>query len=127
MATRTKASSIDEYIADFPEATRKALEQVRAAIRKAAPAATETISYKIPAYRLNNTYLIYFAGYKNHIGIYPAPVEDENFKKAFSKYKTGRGSVQFPLSEPMPIALITKIVKFRIRKTEEKNSARVKT
>ncbi len=116
----SKPRNIDEYISLFPKETQKILQRVRETIMKSAPAATETINYAIPAFTLNGIYLIYFAGYKNHIGIYPAPVNEEAFKKEFSIYKTGRGSVQFPLDKPIPLSLVHKIVKFRIKKTSEK-------
>ena len=118
MAT-TKSDNIDEYIAGFPKETQKVLEQIRATIKKAAPDAEETISYAIPTFILKGQYLIYFAGYKNHIGLYPAPRENEAFKKELSVYKGGKGTIQFPLDKPMPLDLITKIVKFRVQKNLE--------
>jgi uncharacterized protein YdhG (YjbR/CyaY superfamily) len=120
----TKPTNTDEYVARFPEEIKKRLELVRATIKKAAPGAEETISYGIPAFKLNHGYLIYFAGYKNHIGLYPAPVNNEVFSKELSAYKTGKGSVQFPLNKPMPLALVTKIVKFRVKENEEKLNAK---
>ncbi len=114
------AKDIDEYIARFPKNVQVALEEVRKTIKQAAPGAEETISYAIPAFKQNGQYLVYFAGYQHHIGLYPAPVGNPIFEKAFSKYKTGKGSVQFPLDKPMPIALITRIVKFRIAQNKEK-------
>ena len=119
-----KPTDTTEYITSFPKETQKKLELVRATIKKAVPGAEETISYGIPAFRLYNYYLIYFAGFKNHIGLYPAPVNNEIFKKELSGYKTGKGSVQFPLDKPMPLALVTKIVKFRARENEEKLNAK---
>ena len=110
----TKPKDIDEYIAGFPKDIQKNLEQVRAAIKKAAPHAKETISYAMPTFTLDDHYLVYFAAFKNHIGFYPAPTGNEAFKNEFSSYKTGKGSVQFPFDKPMPLSLITKIVKFRI-------------
>ena len=117
-----KPADINEYIASFPESTQEVLEAVRETIRKAAPKAVEAISYAIPAFNLNNTYLVYFAGYKKHISIYPAPTAEASFKKDFSPYKISKGTVQFPLDKPIPHSLITKIVKFLIKK----NAARVK-
>lgn len=108
-----KPKNIDDYISRFPGPTQKVLEEVRETIHEAAPAAEEAISYAMPCFKLNGTYLVYFAGYDKHIGLYPAPIGMEAFKEEFSKYKTGKGSVQFPLSEPMPLKLITKVVKFR--------------
>jgi len=116
----TKPNNIDDYIAGFPKDTQKILEQIRATIKKAAPDAEETISYAIPAFTLKGQYLIYFAGYKNHIALYPAPRGYEEFKKELSVYKGGKGTVQFPLEKPMPLNLITKIVKFRIKNNLEK-------
>ena len=128
--TRQKPETIDDYIAGFPDDVQKILQQVRSTIRKIAPAAVETISYGIPTFNLNNTYLVYFAGFKNHISIYPAPVGVEAFKKDFESYKTGRGTVQFPIGKPMPLALIRKITRYRLkenaRKAENNNSKAIK-
>ena len=110
----TRISTIDDYIAGFPEHTRKLLEQVRDAIRKAAPEAEEKICYAMPTYVLNGN-LVHFAGYKNHIGFYPAPQGIEEFKEELSAYKGAKGSVQFPLDQKMPLALIAKIVKYRVK------------
>lgn len=120
-----KAANIDEYIAAFPKDTQKILEQIRASIKKAAPEAEETISYAIPTFTINGKYLVYFAGYKNHIGLYPVPRERETFKKELSIYKGGKGTVQFPLDKPMPLKLITKIVKF-MREDLKKEKQKVK-
>lgn len=125
--TSTKPADIDEYIAGFPKDVQKILGQVRATIKKAAPDAEETISYAMPTFTLQGRYLVYFAGYKNHIGIYPAPTGNGAFKKELSVYKTGKGSVQFPLDKPMPLSLITKIVKFRIKENLEKAEKKKKT
>ena len=120
MATN-KPVSIDEYISGFADPIQKALEEVRAAVRNAVPDAEETISYAIPCFKIDGKYLIYFAGYKNHIGIYPVPTANEAFEKDFSAYKTsGKGALQLPLDEPMPLNLITKIVKFRVNENLEK-------
>jgi len=112
---KTVPKNIDEYIADFPKDVQKILEQVRATIKKAAPAAEEKISYGIPTFTLNGN-LVHFGGFKNHVGFYPTPTGTETFEKELSVYKTGKGSVQFPLDEPMPLHLITQIVKFRVQK-----------
>lgn len=112
-----KPKDIDEYIAGFPKDTQKALEQVRAAIKKAAPKAEEKISYGMPAFTLNGKNLVYFAAYEKHIGFYAAPTAHEAFKEDFSKYKTGKGSVQFPLDQPVPLKLITKVIKFKLQAT----------
>ena len=126
MTTSIKATTIDEYIAGFPKDTRIALQDVRSAIQKAAPAAEETISYAIPTFKYQDNYLVYFAGYKNHVGLYPIPTGNAEFEDDFSSYKTsGKGAIQFPLSEPMPISLITKIVKFRLQECLKKKKAKV--
>ena len=113
-------ANIDEYIAAFPQDVREKLEQMRATIRKAAPQAEEAISYAIPTFKQNGN-LVHFAAYKNHIGFYPAPRGIEAFKKELAAYEGGKGTVQFPLDRPLPTALITKIVKFRVKD----NAARV--
>jgi uncharacterized protein YdhG (YjbR/CyaY superfamily) len=119
-----KSADIDGYIAAFPKETQQKLQQVRAQIKKTAPLAEETISYGIPAFKLNGYQLVYFAGYKNHIGLYPAPVTSPLFKKELSAYKTGKGTVQFPLDQPLPLDLISRIVKFRANENIEKQKTR---
>jgi uncharacterized protein YdhG (YjbR/CyaY superfamily) len=114
MANRSTASSIDEYIAQFPPETQKVLRELRALIRASAPDATETISYAIPTFDLNGRHLVHFAGYAKHIGFYPVPSGIEAFKDDLNVYKGGKGSVQFPLSRPMPMNLIRRIVEFRV-------------
>lgn len=116
----TKPSSVDEYIDSFPKDDQKILKQVRATIKKAAPKAEEMISYGMPGYKLNKAALVYFAGYENHIGFYATPTGHKAFTKELSKYKQGKGSVQFPIDEPMPLTLIAKIVKFRVKENSEK-------
>jgi uncharacterized protein YdhG (YjbR/CyaY superfamily) len=106
------AKDIDEYIAGFPKEIQDMLQQIRATIRKVAPEAEEAIKYAIPTFVLNGKNLVHFAAFKNHIGFYPTPTGIESFQKELSKYKQGKGSVQFPLDEPMPLNLITEIVKF---------------
>lgn len=119
------AKTIDEYIAGFPEPVQKKLQQVRSAISKAAPKAGEAIKYDIPTFTLNGN-LVSFGAWKKHIGFYPAPREAEEFKEALSKYDGAKSTVQFPLDEPMPVALIGQMVKFRIRKFQEKTSSKKK-
>ncbi|MBS0028069.1 iron chaperone [Chitinophaga sp. 22321] len=121
----TEITTIDQYIAGFPEEIQQVLNQVRATIRKAAPDATEAISYGMPAFKQDG-YLAYFAAYKNHIGFYPIPPATEKFKEELSVYKTGKGSVQFPIDQPMPLKLITKMIKFRIQVNAEKAALKVK-
>lgn len=119
MAMKT-AASVEAYIDQFPASTREILKQVRATITKAAPKAEESISYGMPAYKTNGKPLVYFAGYEKHIGFYATPTGHDAFKKELSVYKQGKGSVQFPIDEKMPLSLITKIVKFRLKENEEK-------
>ena len=108
-----QANTIDEYIAAFPTNIQKLLKEVRATIKKAAPAADEAIKYGIPTF-VQKGNLVHFAAYKNHIGFYPAPRGIEAFKKELSKYAAGKGTLQFPLDKPIPFNLIGKIVKFRV-------------
>ncbi len=115
-----KPANVNAYIAAFPEDLQKILEQVRETVRKAAPGADETISYGMPAFRYKGGVIIYFAGFKNHIGFYATPSGHAAFAKELSKYKQGRGSVQFPLDKPMPLNLIARMVKFRFQQQAEK-------
>ncbi len=112
-------TTIDAYIAECPKDIQEKLELIRATIQKAAPEATEAIKYAIPTFVLHGN-LVHFAAFKNHIGFYPAPTGLEAFKEALSVYKTGKGSVQFPLDQPMPLDLITRIVQFRVKQSMEK-------
>ena len=120
MANRSTANSIDEYIAGFPPETQKVLGEMRALIRTLAPGATETISYAIPTFDLNGRHLVHFAGYKSHIGFYPVPSGLEAFKEDLMPYKQGKGSVQFPLGQPLPTDLIRRIVAFRVEENTGK-------
>ncbi|WP_116789062.1 iron chaperone [Flavobacterium psychrotrophum] len=106
--------TVNQYIAQFPPETQKLLQRVRDVIIQTAPDAEESISYAMPAYKLNGKPLVYFAGYKKHIGFYATPTGHEAFKNELSKYKQGKGSVQFPITEPMPLDLIKRIVAFRV-------------
>ena len=106
--------TIDEYIAGFPADIQEILQKIRMTIREAAPEAQEKISYQMPTFYLKGN-LVHFAGFKEHIGFYPVPSGIEKFKKELSVYKQGKGSVQFPLDQPMPYELISKIVKFRVK------------
>lgn len=110
---------IKKYIDGFPKETQKLLKQMRTTIKKAAPKAEEKISYGMPGYFLNGQ-LVFFAGYKNHIGFYATPNGHKEFKKELSIYKQGKGSVQFPIDEPLPLDLITRIVKFRVENNLKK-------
>ena len=113
------SKNIDEYIADFPKDVQKLLQQLRSTIKKAAPNAEEKIAYGIPTFTLNGN-LVHFGGYKTHIGFYPAPSGLEAFKKELAPYVTGKGTALFPLDKPLPLGLITEIVKFRVMKNLEK-------
>ncbi len=122
-----KPRDIDEYISSFPKHTQKVLKQLRATIRKAAPQAEEVISYGIPAFKMNGI-VVYFAAHSKHIGMYPKPSGSEALKKELSAYKGGKGTIRFPLDKPLPLALITRFVKFRahqdVQKAKTKNKAR---
>ncbi|HEY0031003.1 MAG TPA: DUF1801 domain-containing protein [Bacteroidia bacterium] len=120
-----KISTVDYYIGSFPPDTQLLLEQLRATILKAAPKAEELISYQMPAYKYHGV-LVYFAGYKKHIGFYATPTGHKAFDKELSVYKMGKGSVQFPIDQPMPLKLITKIVKFRMKENLEKEKLKKK-
>ena len=109
-----QASTVDMYISNFPKDIQLRLEQIRATIMKAAPKAEEGISYQMPAYKYKGP-LAYFAGYKNHIGFYPMPDVLKEFKNEISVYKNAKGSVQFPHNEKLPLSLVTKMIKFRMK------------
>jgi uncharacterized protein YdhG (YjbR/CyaY superfamily) len=112
-------NEIDVYIATFPAATQKQLKNIRAIIKEAAPEATEVISYGMPAYKQNGM-LVYFAGYKAHIGFYPTASGIKHFLSKIQAYKHSKGAVQFPLDQPLPKNLIQEIVAFRITETAYK-------
>jgi uncharacterized protein YdhG (YjbR/CyaY superfamily) len=107
--------TVDEYIKGFPKQTQIHLKTIRKIIKAAAPDAVEQIAYMMPAFKLNKKPFIYFAGYKKHIGFYATPHTHEKFAKQLSKYKQGKGSVQFPIDEPLPIALIEKMIQFKLK------------
>ncbi len=123
MTPYTKADNTDAYIAMFPGEVQEKLQQMRGIIRKAAPIATEVISYGMPAYKVNSV-LVYFAGYKAHIGFYPTGSGIAAFQNEIAKYKNSKGAVQFPLDKPLPVGLITKMVKFRL--SEDADMAKLK-
>ncbi|NTU53060.1 MAG: hypothetical protein HGA97_05030 [Chlorobiaceae bacterium] len=116
--SRSTPKNIDGYIAGFPPDIRELLEQIRSTIRSAAPEAEEKISYQMPTFALHGN-LVHFAAFKNHIGFYPAPTGIERFRKELSIYKSAKGSVRFPLDQPMPLGLISDIVKFRVKENLE--------
>lgn len=117
--TTTKLS-MDDYIAGFPDDVQELLEAIRSTIRKAAPKAEETIKYAMPTFVLNGN-LIHFAAYKNHIGIYPVPRNEETFKKSLAEYEGEKSTMRIPLDEPLPLALISKIVKYNLKRNQEKD------
>lgn len=117
--------NIDEYIERFPPEVQAILEKVRLTIRKAAPDAEEAIKYQIPTFTLKGN-LVHFAAYKKHLGFYPAPRGIAAFKDELSKYEGGKGTVQFPLDKPIPLALISKIVKFRVKDNLERAATKGK-
>lgn len=107
--------TIDAYIAGFPKDVQALLEQVRQAIRAAAPDAVEAISYRIPTFKQGDRYLIYFAGYKTHIGLYPVQADDTKLGLQLAPYAKGKATLKFPLDQPIPFGLITKIVKAKLQ------------
>ena len=107
-------TSIDEYIAACPKETHERLQEIRAAIKKLAPQAKEKISYQIAAFELNGKNIIHFAGWKKHISLYPIPAGDETFEKEASKYADGKGTMKFPLDEPMPMKLVNQVIKLHL-------------
>ena len=124
-SNRVDFSSMDEYIATFPEEIQKILEELRATIKASAPDAEERISYQMPTFALKGN-LVHFAAFKKHIGFYPTPSGIQAFKHELSIYEGAKGSVKFPIEKPLPLELISKIVKFRVaenlKKAEIKSS-----
>jgi uncharacterized protein YdhG (YjbR/CyaY superfamily) len=119
-------TTIDAYIAAFPLEVQTMLEQIRVAIRETAPDAQETISYAMPTFTLNGHYLVYFAAYKKHIGLYPSPIGVEEFQEAVSLYGAGKGTMKFPLDQPIPFDLIRNVVRFRVKEHAERAAAKGK-
>ena len=124
-ASNRELKTIDEYISMFPDDVQTILNQVRQTIHEAAPEAQETINYQMPTFTLNGN-LVHFAAFKNHIGFYPTPTGIEAFKDELSVYKGAKGSVQFPLDQPMPLSLIRRIVEYRVKENSERKP-RLKT
>ncbi len=114
MTERSAATTIDEYIAEFPPEVQAKLTQMRQLIHSLVPEAVESISYAIPTFDLDGKHLVHFAAFKNHIGFYPTPNGMEEFAEELSAFKSGKGSAQFPLDDPLPTDLITQIVEFRV-------------
>jgi uncharacterized protein YdhG (YjbR/CyaY superfamily) len=118
-------TTIDEYINTFPEAVRKILNQLRQTIHEAAPEAEETINYQMPTFTLHGN-LVHFAAFKNHIGFYPTPTGIEAFQQDLAPYKGAKGSVQFPIDQPLPLPLIRKMVKYRVKENLERSARKKK-
>lgn len=123
MTLRTVPKSIDEYIAGFPGDIQALLQQIRLTIREAAPQAEEAISYQIPTFKLGGSPLVYFAAYKKHIGLYPIP-KGTALKDQLSAYEAGKGTLRFPLDEPIPFDLIGKVVQYRAEEAAQKTQLR---
>jgi uncharacterized protein YdhG (YjbR/CyaY superfamily) len=128
-SNKTKFSSIDEYIAALPEEIQKMLEELRATIKSAAPGAEERIGYQMPTFALKGN-LVHFAAHKKHIGFYPTPSGIQAFEQDLSIYETSKGAIKFPIDKPLPLDLISKIVKFRVnenlKNAEEKLKLKAK-
>jgi uncharacterized protein YdhG (YjbR/CyaY superfamily) len=119
MTNKKQFKTMDEYIKTFPKDIQRILEKMRQSIREAAPNAMEAISYQMPTFKLNGKNLVHFAAWKNHIGFYPTPSGTETFKKELYPYKFAKGSIQFPIDDPIPYDLVRKIVLFRIKDLEK--------
>ena len=118
--------TIDGYIATFPQDVQAILQQIRQVIHETIPGLGETISYGMPTFTLNGTYLVYIAAHKKHIGLYPAPTGVEEFHEAVALYGGGKGTLKFPLNKPMPFDLIRSIIRFRVTEQAEKAAAKAK-
>ena len=121
MLARKKFETVDEYIAFFPKNTQVILEEVRQAIKESAPEAEETISYQMPAFKQNGI-LVWFAAFKSHIGFFPKVSAIEAFKEKLSAYQTSKGTIQFPIDEPLPVDLIKEMVRFRVKENLNKRN-----
>jgi len=119
MEAGIKFKTVDEYFSTFPDNTRRILESVQKTIKQAAPHAKEVISYNMPAFKAHGV-LVYYAAYKGHIGFYPTSLPIEVFKSELSSYKYSKGAIQFPIGEPMPLDLISRMVQFRVKQDSEK-------
>lgn len=116
---KNTAKNIDDYIDRFPKDVQRLLKQLRATVKKTAPQAQEKISYAMPAFALNGI-LVYFAAYQSHIGFYPGAAAILSFKKDIQKFKSSKGTIQFPLDKPLPLALVVRIVKYRVQQNLQK-------
>lgn len=118
-------TDINEYISEFPDEIKAVLEQIRETIQQAAPGAKEAIRYGMPTFVLNGN-LVHFAAYKNHIGFYPAPSGIDEFIEELAVYRTGKGTIQFPIKQPIPFNLVKKVVEFRVKENLGKQKRKVK-
>jgi uncharacterized protein YdhG (YjbR/CyaY superfamily) len=118
--------TVDAYILGFPLEVQKILQKIRHTIRSAAPGAQEAISYRIPTFKLNGRYLIYFAGFKTHVGLYPVPVDSAEFQDDLAVYGSGKATMKFPLGQPIPFDLITRVVKHKVKQSEATATTRTK-
>jgi uncharacterized protein YdhG (YjbR/CyaY superfamily) len=121
MATSKSPKTVEEYIAQFPAGTQKLLKQIRKTMRAELPNADEVISYGIATFKLNGKAVIYFAGFKDHVSVYPIPQGSAAFQKQVEKYQTGRGTLQFPLDKPLPLAFIRNATQYRLKATLAKS------
>ena len=121
----TESTNIDEYIAGFPQSVQETLHKLRAIVREVAPDAEEALKYRMPTFVLREN-LVHFAAFENHIGFYPTPSAIEAFKNELKGYKSAKGSVQFPHGQPVPFALIKKMVQFRVKEIQTKITAKKK-
>jgi uncharacterized protein YdhG (YjbR/CyaY superfamily) len=119
MQQKGKFSNVDEYIALYPAAVRKGLNLLRKTIKQAAPDAEETISYHMPAYKLNGM-LVFFAAMKNHYGFYPTASPMKTFQERLNPYETSKGAIRFPLDKPIPVKLVSDIVKWKVKENRAK-------
>jgi uncharacterized protein YdhG (YjbR/CyaY superfamily) len=124
-ANQTPPQTIDDYIAGYPPEVRVILKKLKATIRKAAPGAEEAIKYRLPTFVLSGN-LVHFGAFKKHIGFYATPSGNKQFRKELSAYEGAKGSVQFPLDKPIPYALVSRMVKFRVKENRERSIAKRK-
>lgn len=114
--SQTKARTIDTYVEDFPDDMQKVLIKIRTTIRRIIPNAEETISYGVPAFKQNGKYIVYFAGWKHHVSVYPIPAGTKTFQKSIAPFVAGRGTVKFPLDKSIPYSLIEKIAAYNLKR-----------
>ena len=127
MGSQDKPTTIDGYIAGYPDDVQAILQKIRSLIRTTAPEAAEKISYQLPTFTLHGRNLVHFGAFKKHIGFYPTPSGIEEFSAELAPYQGAKGSVQFPLDQPIPYSLIHKIVEFRVRQVAAKSTAKGKS